>query len=239
MFKYITYYKLLNFTFNIIIVFFIINISEEKINVIDEDQFKKSLENEDEIFISNSFKINDKISLFQKEIINITSKENNVIDFNNSFENLIYMDSIKEINITNISIAGKIITNNVNKIYFKNVKIIGEMVSYNNIKNSSYIFENCNFISSNYEIDNKIINGFEFYNTKTIFKNCTFIGSKNVKNIVYFLGIDILYNSIEIYDSNFNGDYNSLCFNGNNSNIIIRNSKFINCNDKYLDHGYI
>jgi len=229
--KYISF-KTFIFILKTLVLFFTINLTEEK-DCTNEYLFKNSLENENEININGSIEIKNDITIKHKNTIKIIGDKNSIINFNNRNKG-INLNSIKEIYIKDTSIYGNIITNVVDKIYFKGVKVVGSMKLYNEI-NTDYIFENCDFISIE---KNEISMAFEFYNSHPIFNNCTFYGNKNTSSILNYIGTNFLSNNIEIYNSYFNGNYESICFNGIDSNIIIKNSKFYNCVDNYVYHGY-
>ncbi|OUM57773.1 hypothetical protein PIROE2DRAFT_21446 [Piromyces sp. E2] len=221
--------------FKIIIFIFIDKISSEGTSVTTEYQFTNSLEQQKEIYIDGIVEIKSEINVLQKTVVSIKGDaEDGVLNFNNNFYG-IYLDSIEQFYISNISIFGKITTNKIEKIYFKNVYIHGKIVAYNESKNAEYIFEDCKFVSP----DREDRYAFEFYESNVTFKNCEFVGNKNIRNILFLWGNkDNLENKIEVHNTYFNGNNNSLCFNGNNSYIKITNSHFSNCRDYHLDHGY-
>jgi len=230
-------YKLSNILFlhlfKIILFIFIEKVSSKGISVSTEYQFSNNLEQQNEIFVDNIVEIKNELNVIHKEVVDISGDENSVLKLNNNFYG-IYLDSIEQLYISDITIFGKITAINVEKIHFKNVYLDGKIVVYNELKDVEYIFEDCKFIPP----DREDRYAFEFYKSNVTFKNCEFVGNEKIRNILYIWGNEEnMENKVEIYNSYFNGEKSSLCFNGNNSNIKVYDSHFSNCNDKHEDHG--
>ncbi|ORX78154.1 hypothetical protein BCR32DRAFT_270235 [Anaeromyces robustus] len=208
--------------------------SKESIYISEEAQFIEELEQQKEILINESLNIKNGINILNKETIIINGENSGKLNFDNSYG--IYMESIKNIKISNISINGILTTKNVENLYFKNVNFEGNIASYNNLNNVNFIFENCKFYSSNLKNNHIGIELTELNNV--VFKDCLFVGNENIENILFFGGTEeTLDNTIEIKNSYFNGYNNSLCFNGSFGNININNSNFTNCVDNISIYG--
>ncbi|ORX60961.1 hypothetical protein BCR36DRAFT_4152 [Piromyces finnis] len=107
--------------FKIILFILITEISSsEEIIASTEYQFTNYLEQQNEIHIEDIVEIRNKIYLSNKSIINIIGSNNEdcIININNNLHG-INLDSIKQLNISNVSLLGKITINNTEKIYFK------------------------------------------------------------------------------------------------------------------------
>ncbi|OUM59143.1 hypothetical protein PIROE2DRAFT_15401 [Piromyces sp. E2] len=163
-----------------------------------------------DLIITNNINLNNN-NIKKLKIIG-ESKDYSILNFSNINNGFIFGNSIKEIELSKISINGNLKFMNNNKVEIGNVNING-ILDFNSqcfddqcIDDQSIIINNLNFHSKT-ESKEYCIN--LFGNVKI--NNSFFYGNSSCKNgIMKYDGEHM--NNIEIIDSYFNGEYLNQCF---------------------------
>jgi len=212
------------YIFILIILKIIIEVYSKEISINNEDQLLEVLKTNDDINeliitisdisidFENEIKLNNKI---EKLSIKGISKELSILNFKNITSGFIFDNSIKNVFINNITIKGYLEFNNNSNIDIDNVIINGSTDFISN-KNSPLVN----------------INELQFYGLSDgreycinlqgniIIENSYFFGNPTCRNgIIYYDGENI--NSLNIFNTYFDGAYSNQCLNINNSNKII------------------
>ncbi|ORX56630.1 hypothetical protein BCR36DRAFT_261791, partial [Piromyces finnis] len=200
----------------------------------NEDEFIKNINNKEE-----SLYIQDNIGINKTKNINITSQNFILIGNNVTTElhikdiDFSFHEECESIEIQNITIIGNFRFLNNKNITFKNVNFIGKLTSYNNIldlKSTFYI------LNSNFSLPEEK-SGYYFNNYNINIENSKFYGN-NIYNLylIEVLGNNKYFNTFNIKNTLFSGNYHNSGIISSYSNIACLNSRFENMfNGKLLN----